>query len=147
LVCPWNPQSFEKWSLLRVSLRVSTSRVCLWATSGAYRVIVNLIAPRKWTRLTWGILHSSYTNQHAHTALIKIQGLQDKDDVDFYLGKKIAYIYKGKSEKNGSKFRVIWGKVCRSHGNNGLVRAKFAKNLPAEGISNRVRIMLYPSRV
>ena len=89
----------------------------------------------------------SYTNQHAHTALIKIQGLQDKDDVDFYLGKKIAYIYKGKSEKNGSKFRVIWGKVCRSHGNNGLVRAKFAKNLPAEGISNRVRIMLYPSRV
>ncbi|DBA01320.1 TPA: hypothetical protein N0F65_001825, partial [Lagenidium giganteum] len=87
-----------------------------------------------------------YRNQYSHTSLIKIQGLEDKKDVDFYLGKKIAYIYKGKSEKNGSKFRVIWGKVCRAHGNNGLVRAKFAKNLPAEAISASVRVMLYPSR-
>jgi large subunit ribosomal protein L35Ae len=86
-------------------------------------------------------------NQYSHTALVKIQGLQDKKDVDFYLGKKIAYIYKGKSLKNNTKFRVIWGKVCRAHGNNGIVRAKFAKNLPAEAISASVRVMLYPSRV
>jgi large subunit ribosomal protein L35Ae len=86
-------------------------------------------------------------NQYSHTSLIKIQGLQDKKDVDFYLGKKIAYIYKGKTLKNNSKFRVIWGKVTRAHGNNGLVRAKFAKNLPAEAISASVRVMLYPSRV
>ncbi|KAJ0401911.1 hypothetical protein P43SY_003528 [Pythium insidiosum] len=88
-----------------------------------------------------------FTNQYSHTALVKIQGLQDKKDVDFYLGKKIAYIYKGKSEKNGSKFRVIWGKVMRAHGNNGLVRAKFSKNLPAEAMASSVRVMLYPSRV
>ncbi|RLN87384.1 hypothetical protein BBJ28_00021468, partial [Nothophytophthora sp. Chile5] len=36
-------------------------------------------------------------NQYAHTALVKIQGLTDKKDVDFYLGKKIAYIYKAKA--------------------------------------------------
>lgn len=90
---------------------------------------------------------SGLRNQYSHTALVKIQGLQDKKDVDFYLGKKIAYIYKGKSLKNNSKFRVIWGKVCRAHGNNGLVRAKFAKNLPAEAISSGLRVMLYPSRV
>jgi hypothetical protein len=32
--------------------------------------------------------------QSTHTALIKIQDLQDRADVDFYLGKRIAYIYK-----------------------------------------------------
>lgn len=34
----------------------------------------------------------------------------------FYLGKKIAYIYKGSTEKRGTKIRVIWGKVTRPHG-------------------------------
>jgi large subunit ribosomal protein L35Ae len=91
--------------------------------------------------------HSGLRNQYEHTALVKIQGLQDKKDVDFYLGKKIAYIYKGKSLKNNTKFRVIWGKVMRAHGNNGVVRAKFSKNLPSEAISANVRVMLYPSRV
>ncbi|KAL4125430.1 hypothetical protein PRIC2_009014 [Phytophthora ramorum] len=86
-------------------------------------------------------------NQYSHTALVKVQGLTDKKDVDFYLGKKIAYIYKAKSLKNGSQFRVVWGKVMRAHGSNGVVRAKFAKNLPAEAISKSVRVMLYPSRV
>ena len=86
-------------------------------------------------------------NQYSHTALVKIQGLTDKKDVDFYLGKKIAYIYKAKSLKNGTQFRVIWGKVVRAHGSNGVVRAKFAKNLPAEAMSKSVRVMLYPSRV
>ncbi|RLN31375.1 hypothetical protein BBO99_00006727 [Phytophthora kernoviae] len=86
-------------------------------------------------------------NQYSHTALVKIQGLTDKKDVDFYLGKKIAYIYKAKSLKNGSQFRVVWGKVMRAHGSNGVVRAKFAKNLPAEAMSKSVRVMLYPSRV
>lgn len=90
---------------------------------------------------------SGLRNQYEHTALVKIQGLQDKKDVDFYLGKKIAYIYKAKTLKNNTKFRVTWGKVVRAHGNNGVVRAKFAKNLPSEAISAPVRIMLYPSRV
>lgn len=64
------------------------------------------------------------------------QGVNDKNAVDFYLGKKIAYIYKAKTVKNNSKFRVIWGKVCRAHGSNGVVRAKFKKNLPVRGCCN-----------
>lgn len=34
----------------------------------------------------------------------------------FYLGKKIAYIYRGQKEIRGTKIRVIWGKVTRPHG-------------------------------
>ena len=59
----------------------------------------------------------------------------------------IAYIYKAKKEINNSKFRVMWGKVCRAHGNNGVVRAKFRKNLPPSSIAGPCRVMLYPSRV
>jgi len=60
---------------------------------------------------------------------------------------RVAYIYKAKKEINNSKFRVIWGKVCRPHGNNGLVRCKFRKNLPPCSIAGPCRIMLYPSRI
>lgn len=33
-------------------------------------------------------------NQQNHTTLIKIEGVNDKADVQFYLGKRIAYIYR-----------------------------------------------------
>ena len=34
----------------------------------------------------------------------------------FYLGKKVAYVYRASREVRGSKIRVIWGKVTRPHG-------------------------------
>jgi len=61
--------------------------------------------------------------------------------------RSICYIYKAKTEINGSKFRTIWGKVCRAHGNNGVVRCKFRKNLPPTSIAGACRVMLYPSRI
>ena len=33
-------------------------------------------------------------NTYCHTSLVKIQGCDTQKDVDFYLGKRIAYIYK-----------------------------------------------------
>ena len=59
-----------------------------------------------------------------------MEGVNDKSASNFYLGKKVAYIYKAQKSVSGSKFRVVWGKVMRAHGTNGVVRAKFSTNLP-----------------
>ena len=81
--------------------------------------------------------------QNVNVSLIKIKGCDSREDVDFYLGKKVAFITKA---QDGS-FRVNWGKVSRHHGANGVVRCRFRRNLPPQAIGGRVRVMLYPSRV
>ncbi|KAJ1493350.1 ribosomal protein L35A [Baffinella frigidus] len=86
-------------------------------------------------------------NQHEHTSLIKISDVSDKASTEFYLGKRICYIYKAMKEVRGSKFRTIWGRVCASHGASGVIKAKFQRNLPPKSIGGRCRVMLYPSRV
>lgn len=87
-------------------------------------------------------------NQEEHTAILRLQDVNSKDDALYYMGKKVAYVYKvNKRNTEGSKFRVTWGKISRIHGSSGAVRAKFAKNLPAAAMGQRVRVMLYPSNV
>jgi large subunit ribosomal protein L35Ae len=55
-------------------------------------------------------------NQHEHTSLLKIQNVNDKASTNFYLGKRVCFIYKAQTEKKGSKYRTIWGRVTRAHG-------------------------------
>jgi len=87
------------------------------------------------------------TNQKSHTSLIKIQGVDDSADLKFYLGKRIMYMYRTKTEKDDTRFRVMWGKVCAPHGTSGVARCKFRNNLPPSAIGAPVRVMLFPSRV
>ncbi|GAK66452.1 60S ribosomal protein L33 [Moesziomyces antarcticus] len=82
-----------------------------------------------------------------HTSLIKIEGVEKTEEAKFYFGKRVAYVYKATKEVRGSKIRVIWGRITRSHGNSGVVRAKFAHNIPPQAFAARVRIMLYPSSI
>mmetsp|Transcript_3342 Transcript_3342/g.4647 ORF Transcript_3342/g.4647 Transcript_3342/m.4647 type:complete len:113 (+) Transcript_3342:50-388(+) len=86
-------------------------------------------------------------NQYVSTNLLKLQGVDDKKGAEWYSGKRVAYVYKAHSLKQGSKYRVIWGKVTRPHGSTGVVRAKFRRNLPPSAIGGPVRVMLYPSHV
>ncbi|KAL0665053.1 hypothetical protein Bca4012_101891 [Brassica carinata] len=89
----------------------------------------------------------SKSNQYPNTSLIQIEGVNTTEEVTWYKGKRMAYIYKAKTKKNGSHYRCIWGKVTRPHGNSGVVRAKFTSNLPPKSMGMRVRVFMYPSNI
>ncbi|OIW04083.1 hypothetical protein TanjilG_00643 [Lupinus angustifolius] len=79
----------------------------------------------------------SKSNQYPNTSLLQIEGVNTKEEVAWYAGKRLAYIYKAKVKTNGSHYRCIWGRVTRSHGNSGIVRAKFKSNLPPKSMNAR----------
>lgn len=89
----------------------------------------------------------SLHNQRTHTSLLKLEGVTEKKDTSFYLGKRVAYVYrahrksKQRGEKKPSKHRVVWGRIMRSHGNSGVVRAKFKHNLPPKAMGSTVRVV------
>lgn len=109
-------------------------------------------------------------------SILKLEGVDDVKGASFYCGKKVAYVYRAKREIRGSKIRVIWGKISRTHGtilhpsavdyripttlvtdyspffslftgNSGAVRARFRNNLPPKTFGATVRVMLYPSSI
>lgn len=79
-------------------------------------------------------------NQQPNTSLIRLEGVNDKKETDFYLGKRVAFVYRAKrktvakGDKKASKLRVMWGKITRPHGNSGVVRARFRHNLPPKAM-------------
>jgi len=86
-------------------------------------------------------------NSRPNQSLIAIEGVDSPEAATHYLGKRIAYVYKAEREINGSRIRVIWGRVTRPHGNSGVVKSKFSVNLPARLFGASCRVMLYPSNI
>ncbi len=93
----------------------------------------------------------SKRKQHHQTTLIAIEGVQTKAAAQYYLGKRVAYIYKAPTARKTAsgkltKLRVIWGKIVKPHGSIGVVQTRFSVNIPPSAYGQPVRVMLYPVR-
>jgi large subunit ribosomal protein L35Ae len=118
-------------------------------TDGKKAKRVNTKAPvRLWVKGKFLGFKRSKVQQNTNQCLVQVAGLADRKDTDFYFGKRLVYIYKAATKTHNSKhkYRTIWGRVCRAHGNNGTVIARFNTNLPPRAIGSTLRIMLYPQR-
>lgn len=88
-------------------------------------------------------------NQHPGMVRLSIEGLVDKENAAYYIGKKVAYVptlSKKSIYKAGGITRprkAWWGKIIKPHGNKGSVLAKFPVPLPSSSFMGDVRIMLY----
>merc|ERR1711916_231598 len=94
----------------------------------------------------------SKRKQRHQTTLLSLEGVNTKREAEWYLGKRVAFIYKAQTTRRTmsgkqTKLRVVWGRIMRTHGSVGAVRARFAINLPPSAYGSDVRVMLYPSNV
>ncbi|KAL4571403.1 hypothetical protein LXL04_018162 [Taraxacum kok-saghyz] len=57
---------------------------------------------RLYTRGTVLGYKRSKSNQYPNTSLVQIEGVNTKEEVSWYQGKRLAYIYKAKVKRDGS---------------------------------------------
>jgi len=72
--------------------------------------------------------------QNVNQVLVGIEGIDSREKAKEYLGKSLIWKSPGGKE--------IKGEIIAVHGNKGVVRAKFEKNLPGQAISTRVEIII-----
>eukprot|EP00744_Colponema_vietnamica_P014203 GILI01019896.1.p2 GENE.GILI01019896.1~~GILI01019896.1.p2 ORF type:complete len:123 (+),score=34.76 GILI01019896.1:33-371(+) len=105
-------------------------------------------APRLYTKAVHTGYKRNRVNHDNNTSLLMLEGVQTRAETAFYMGKRVAFVYKAKkADAKGSHVRYIWGKITRPHGNSGMVRAQFRSNLPAKTLGATLRVMLFPSNI
>lgn len=92
------------------------------------------------------VTRRSHIALNTNQTILRLEGVNDNKSAQYYFGKRVAFVYKKHSGKKDDKFRTIWGRIARCHGNTGAVIARFAKNLPPRAIGSTLRVMLYPQR-
>jgi large subunit ribosomal protein L35Ae len=73
--------------------------------------------------------HTQDTNQ----VLVRVEGVDDKAKAEKLVGKELVWKSPGSKE--------IKGKVIAVHGGNGVVRAKFDRNLPGQSFRTGVELI------
>lgn len=101
----------------RIRLRNSDSYI-IFITQGKSIIFMAAVAKKvrktqrtgKPSRLYAKAVMTGYTrgksDQKPNHSILKIEGVSTKEDTQFYLGKRVAYVYKAKSLKSGTKYRV-----------------------------------------
>ncbi len=74
--------------------------------------------------------HTVYTNQ----VLIKIDGVDSKEKAKEYVGKEVEW------KTPGKKGKILKGVITATHGNKGLLRARFERGVPGQMIGEEVII-------
>ncbi|CCW60647.1 unnamed protein product [Phytomonas sp. EM1] len=118
----------------------------------------NRKSPRLYMKGTLAGYTRGLHGQVKKTALVRVDNVNTRSDADWYVGKRVCYVYHGykvkhcvrwsKAPARRSNTRALWGRVTRPHGNSGMMRVKFnGASVPASAIGRRIRVYLYPSRI
>lgn len=101
--------------------------------------------PRLWVNATFTSFRRNKREINPAQALLKIDGVNSKEEAQWYVGKKVCSPI---TSKNVDKSKTgNWGVITQVHGNSGVVRAKFDRNLPPAFLGKTVRVYLFPSNV
>ena len=98
--------------------------------------------PKLYVPATFTSYRRSKRHLNVNQALLQIEGVNSKEEAQWYIGKKVASVY-----KKGKEQIINWGVITKEHGNSGIVRAKFDRNLPPLMLGKTVRVMLFPSTI
>ncbi|OHT13026.1 ribosomal protein L35Ae [Tritrichomonas foetus] len=98
--------------------------------------------PKLWVSATFTSFRRNKRQINPAQSLLKIEGVNSKEEAEFYVGKKVLAPNKTKNQDAQN-----WGTITQVHGNSGVVRAKFTRNLPPAFLGSNVRVFLFPSNI